>query len=55
MALRNSATAGSGKWADGIGTADENMQGGGISHGVLQVLKPFLGIGETLGPQIGNA
>jgi len=43
------------KMADGIGTADENMQGGGISHGVLQVLKPFLGIGETLGPQIGNA
>jgi hypothetical protein len=31
------------------------MQGGGISHGVLQVLKPLLGIGKSLGFEVGYA
>src|SRR5258708_5242962 len=46
---------GFGKMADRIGAAHENMQGGGISHGVLQVLKPLLGIGKSLGFEVGYA
>ena len=44
-----------GKMANGIGAPKKNVQSGGISHGVLQVLKPLLGVGEMLGPQVGDA
>src|SRR5690242_9867478 len=43
------------KMADGIGAADENAQGGRITHGLLQMLEPLLGVGETLGFEVGDA
>ncbi len=41
--------------ANGIGAADENVQSGGITHGILQMLEPLLGVSEALGFQVGNA
>jgi hypothetical protein len=43
------------KMGDGIGAADEHVQGGGITHGFLQVLEPFLGVSEALSFEVGKA
>src|SRR5260370_20059023 len=43
------------KVAERIRAAEKHVQSGGVSHGVLQVLEPLLGVGEALCFQVCNA
>jgi len=41
--------------AQSVNRANQCVESGRISHGLLQMLKPLLGIGESLGVKVGNA
>src|SRR5439155_14046641 len=43
------------KMRDGVRAPKQDVKGSGISHGFLQVLKPLLGVSQTLGLEVGNA
>jgi len=38
-----------------VSASNQCVESGRISHGLLQMLKPLLGIGESLGVKVGNA